>query len=208
MRRAKREAAGLTDETARKEAKARVRQAQEELRSFIKENSDVLRRDYWRERYDGIPESGERIVEQVRLARASDTFTVIPPIKGDAIKAQSIYKELQKSDVGKHAYEYIVNNKTMVEINYTDEAPDNRRGIRMGNYICVYVRNTRTVRLTTETIIHEAAHAELSLEKQTQWEEAYCFAQELKHRKKQLTMSDLKGIIKTVKKLYPEYPWR
>lgn len=55
VRRAKREAAGLTDETARKEAKARVRQAQEELRSFIKENSDVLRRDYWRERDTKVP---------------------------------------------------------------------------------------------------------------------------------------------------------
>jgi hypothetical protein len=55
VRRAKREAAGLTDETARKEAKARVRKAQEELRSFIKENSDVLRRDYWRERDTKVP---------------------------------------------------------------------------------------------------------------------------------------------------------
>lgn len=58
VRRAKREAAGLTDVAAQKEAKARVRQAQEELRSFIKENSDVLRRDYWRERDTKVPTDG------------------------------------------------------------------------------------------------------------------------------------------------------
>lgn len=208
VRRAKREAAGLTDETSRKAAKARVRKVQEELREFIKENSDVLRRDYWRERYDGIPESGEKIVEQVRLARASDTFNVIPPMKGDAIKAQSIYKELQKSDVGKHAYEFIVQNKVPVEVNYTDETEKGTRGYTFGGSIFVYARNTRTVRLTTETIIHEAMHVELSTIRRTQWEEAFCFAQEAKHRKKRLTFADLKDIIKTVKELYPDYPWR
>lgn len=208
VRRAKRQAAGLTDAAARKEAKARVRKAQEELRSFIKENSDILRRDYWRERDDGIPESGERIIEQVRLARSSDTFTVIPPMKGDAIKPQSIYKELQKSDVGKHAYEFIIQNKVPVEVNYTDETEKGTRGYTFGGSIYIYARNTRTVRLTTETIIHEAMHVELGTNRRTQWEEAFCFAQEAKHRKKQLTFADLKDIIKTVKKLYPDYPWR
>lgn len=52
IRKAKREAAGLTDETAQNEANARVREKQGELREFIRKHSDVLRRDYWRERKD------------------------------------------------------------------------------------------------------------------------------------------------------------
>ena len=146
--------------------------------------------------------------EQSKLARASDTFVVVPPIKGDAIKPQSIYKELQKSEVGKHAYDFIINNNVNVEINYTDEFEKGTRGFTLGNSIFIYAKNTKTIRLTTETIIHEAAHVELGTSKHTQWEEAYCFSQEAKHTKKQLTFDDLKGIIKTVKMLYPEYPWR
>lgn len=146
--------------------------------------------------------------ENIKLARASDTFTVIPPLKGDAIKAQSIYKELQKSLVGKHAYEYIMSNHIGVEVNYTNECESGTRGYTFGGSIVVFAKNTRTVKLTTQTIIHEAAHIELSTRKRTQWEEAYCFAQEAKHTKNELTFADLKGIIKKVKRLYPEYPWR
>lgn len=52
VRKAKRKQAGLTDPEAAKEAAAEVKARQEELRKFVKENSDVLRRDYWRERID------------------------------------------------------------------------------------------------------------------------------------------------------------
>lgn len=208
VRKCKRQIAGLTDPEAIKEAKQLLEVSQTELRDFVKKNNDVLRRDYWRERYDGMMESGEKIEEQVRLARASDTFTVIPPVKGDAIKAQSIYKELQKSDAGKHAYEYIIQNKVPVEVNYTEEFEPGTRGYTFGGSIYIYARNTRTIKLTTETIIHEAMHVELETKRRTQWEEAFCFAQEAKHRKNRLTYTDLKDIIKTVKELYPDYPWR
>ncbi|MBR2048287.1 MAG: hypothetical protein IJ960_06780 [Oscillospiraceae bacterium] len=55
VRKAKREAAGLTDPEAVKEANRRVRARQKVLREFVAEHGDVLRRDYWRERDDGIP---------------------------------------------------------------------------------------------------------------------------------------------------------
>lgn len=52
VRQAKREVAGLTDPKAVQEAKRRLRVHQGALRKFVDENSDVLRRDYWRERDD------------------------------------------------------------------------------------------------------------------------------------------------------------
>lgn len=52
VREAKRQAEGLTDPEAQKAAKAKVREAQAELREFVKKNGDVLRRDPWRERND------------------------------------------------------------------------------------------------------------------------------------------------------------
>ncbi|MBQ8358636.1 MAG: hypothetical protein IJX37_01795 [Oscillospiraceae bacterium] len=52
VRKAKRQAECLTDPEAQKAAKAKVREAQAELREFVKKNGDVLRRDPWRERND------------------------------------------------------------------------------------------------------------------------------------------------------------
>ena len=50
VRKAKRQAAGLCDPAAAKSARARVRTAQKELRDFVADHGDVLRRDVWRER--------------------------------------------------------------------------------------------------------------------------------------------------------------
>ena len=50
VRKAKRQAAGLCDPAAAKAARARVRTAQKELRDFVADHGDVLRRDVWRER--------------------------------------------------------------------------------------------------------------------------------------------------------------
>lgn len=56
VRKAKREAACLTDPEAVREAKRRVRARQKALREFVAEHGDVLRRDYWRERDTGVPQ--------------------------------------------------------------------------------------------------------------------------------------------------------
>lgn len=50
VRKAKRQAAGLCDPAAAKAARARVRTAQKELRDFVADHGDVLRRNVWRER--------------------------------------------------------------------------------------------------------------------------------------------------------------
>lgn len=55
VRKAKREVAGLTDPAAAETAKRKLRVKQKALRDFVNENSDVLRRDPWRERNDGVP---------------------------------------------------------------------------------------------------------------------------------------------------------
>lgn len=53
VREAKRRAEGLLDPDAAKEARRLVRRRQAELKEFVDAHGDVLRRDPWRERYDG-----------------------------------------------------------------------------------------------------------------------------------------------------------
>lgn len=73
VRRAKREAEGLQDPDAVKAAKGRVRAAQKELREFVAQHGDALRRDYWRER--ALPEA-QRSADIVYHGR---TFRVYQP---------------------------------------------------------------------------------------------------------------------------------
>lgn len=144
---------------------------------------------------------------KVNEARASDLFYVIPPYKGDAIKAQNIFKELNKSEIGKETLKFIQEHKPDIEISYTDECPEKLRGRVRGNHIMIYARNTKTVLRTTQTIIHEVTHMKYDIGG-NQWAEAVCFAQEMKHIKKELTFADKRDIIKEVKELYPHLKWR
>lgn len=144
---------------------------------------------------------------EINEARASELFYIVPPIKGDAIKAQSIFKELRKSEVGMETLKYIQEYKPNIEINYTDEYRKNLRGYNRGNNIMIYARNTRTIRITTQTIIHEVTHMKYGIGG-NQWSEAVCFSREMKHIKNELTFSDKRRIIKEVKDLYPNLKWR
>ena len=92
---------------------------------------------------------------------------------------------------------------------YNVDAPSNTLGFQDGNDIYVYGSRTATVQKTAETIIHEITHHRYDIGG-NQWAECVCRAQECKHRKgvDKLTANDLRDIIKTVKKDYPEYKWR
>lgn len=113
VRRAKREAAGLTDETARKEAKVRVRKAQEELRYFVKKNSDVLRRDYWRERDTKVPAdwgtTSERKTEPIQKEQAKTPRPKFTDITGnwypDSVPNSHSVQDLQTYTVNGVSYE-------------------------------------------------------------------------------------------------------
>ena len=155
------------------------------------------------------PEYDEWEKEKRREARISDYIYVAKPIKGDAVTPKNIYNELQKSKVGRETFEYIKNNNVELEIVYDADVDDGLRGEAVGNRIIIYGKNTKSKLLTAQTIIHETKHLMIGSEGiQTQKEEVMCFIQEAKHLKEKLTKEAVLGIIKEVKELYPEYPWR
>ena len=104
VREAKRQAEGLTDPEAQRAAKAKVRDAQTELKEFVKKNGDVLRRDPWRERDDlarpkkAIPEDAKTDVskmeadttqsEQTSVELAAPTPKAAAPIAGEDVSAE------------------------------------------------------------------------------------------------------------------------
>lgn len=81
VRKAKRQAEGLTDPEAQKAANTKVREAQAELREFVKKNGDVLRRDPWRERND---------LARPKKTIPEDTKAEVP--KAEADTSSKLYK--------------------------------------------------------------------------------------------------------------------
>jgi len=152
-----------------------------------------------------------RVEEYVPLpegeARFRDNVAIFPPVKGDAITHRRLHNDLKKSEVGQETIDFINSGKCIVEVSYTDEAPEGVRGVTMGRFITVYAQNTRTVKLTAKTLIHEVTHCKYDIGGD-QWAEAVCFCREHIHEKGSLTYGDMRNIIKTVKELYPEYRWR
>lgn len=140
-------------------------------------------------------------------ARFRDSVTIWEPFKGDAITHRSLYNNLAKSDIGKETIEFITSGKCIVEVTYTDDAPKGELGNTIGKHITIYAKNTKTIKTTASTLVHEVTHCKYGIGG-SQYAEAVCFAREHIHEHGRLTNQDLRNIIKTVKDLYPEYNWR
>lgn len=141
-------------------------------------------------------------------ARADKYITnVTDGEKIDTIQPRNIFKELNKSSIGKETIEYIENNNLNIEFKYFD-VPEGVRGIHWGkNQIEIFIPNTKTKTLTAQTLIHEVTHVKYNI-RDTQWAETVCFLKEKEHLKGTLTIKDKRDTIKLVKKLYPDLPWR
>lgn len=128
----------------------------------------------------------------------------------DTISHWSLQRNLNKSDIGKETVKYIADHPELnIRMLYKMDNPRKVLGMQDKNEILIYASETRTIQKTAETIIHEVTHHRYNIGN-SQWAECICKAQELKHklRRNELTGDELRGIIKLIKELYPEYPWR
>ena len=128
----------------------------------------------------------------------------------DIINHWSIQRNLNKSEIGKETMKYIVDHPEInIELAYHVNNPDKLYGKQVENNIRIYASDTKTIEKTAETLIHEITHHRYNIG-ESQWAECVCKAQELKHRKRKntLTGDELRSIIKEIKELYPEMPWR
>lgn len=128
----------------------------------------------------------------------------------DTITTRKLMNNLNRTEIGRSTVEYLVEHPEIkVYMCYGVDHESGTRGYQEKNDIMIFASETKTVQVTVETLIHEITHHKYNIG-ESQWAESVCFAQELKHRmgKSQLTVSELRNIIKTVKELYPELPWR
>lgn len=113
VRQAKREVNGLTNLHAVQEAKRRLRVRQSALRQFVDENSDVLRRDYWRER-DDTAKNVQSMKNTVAKQRNDATIT-----EGKDVREEVEVHHITQLDVEK--YKCVTGDITTRDVVITDE---------------------------------------------------------------------------------------
>ena len=80
-------------------------------------------------------------------------------------------------------------------------------GVSMGKHIYINARTCNTKKKIVETIIHEQTHIEYDIGGDMH-AECVCDYYALKHRKGELTVKDIRGIIISVRERYPELKWK
>lgn len=145
-----------------------------------------------------------------RQSKFSERFTELNNGQKDTITARRLMNNLNKTEIGKETVSYIADHPELnINMCYKVDAPENVFGVQEGNDIYIYATKTATVQKTAETLVHEITHHRYDIGG-NQWAECVCRVQELKHRNNvdKLTGNELRDIIKSVKRDYPEYKWR
>lgn len=166
-------------------------------------------------RYREIDET-ERIRKRV-LKNSDDVFITIDARTSggkDVIKPKNIRKDLMKSPQGIKALEKIKMHGTSVFIEYgldpIDVYGEKVSGLYdpIDNAITIFASETKTVKETARTLIHEAFHIDDN--GSFQLSEVRSYVQEKRHDKRgaALTRQEVEDIINFVKERYPELPWR
>lgn len=151
-----------------------------------------------------------RDMEKARYSKFSDRFQEYNFGQKDVITYKRLMNNLNKSNIGKETIEYILKHPEIeIQMCYKVDHEAGVNGVQFGDTIRIYASETKTVQRTAEVLIHEITHHKYNIGG-SQWSECVCKAQEIKHKKKsdELTGKELKGIIKEIKELYPDYPWR
>lgn len=158
---------------------------------------------------------GGKGIEGARYAEPTDLFkedTFAP--NGQGIAPKNLYREMNKSNVGKETLNLIEQNNIKIRLDY-GEVPLDELGNRIlgkanvnTNNVRIYVKGTESVSRTAQTIIHEVTHNSLKNPIYTQREEIIAFMREAKHIKEVLSFSEIRAILNEVKYLYPNLPYR
>ncbi len=147
---------------------------------------------------------------EARHSKFSEHFIELNNGQKDVITTRKLMNNLNKSNVGQETVKYISEHPELnINMCYKVDAPENTFGMQIEDDIYIYATKTATVQKTAEILIHEITHHRYDIGG-NQWSECVCRAQEIKHRKgvDKLTGQELRDIIKSVKRDYPEYKWR
>ena len=120
-----------------------------------------------------------------------------------AYSAEEIDEAMTSSPIGAEAAEYISENGYSVSLYYGDFG--DYAGEIYGKDIYVYPYNNKDAREISGTIIHEMCHTRYGWNR-TMEDEVNCRLMEIMHLNGNVSKQEIREIVRTVRRLYPESP--
>lgn len=153
----------------------------------------------------GVDKSGESGI--INYAKTVDHSVDGTP-KVYHVSVEKVFEELEKSQVGRDAADYLDKNGIKPKFIYKAQSHTNR-GMQNGNNIILYMDNIDTPLIAAQTLIHEVCHIKYGI-CQSQWAETVCFAKEKMHKENRtyLTIAEKRKLVKLAKDNYGEFQWR
>ena len=125
--------------------------------------------------------------------------------RGYVIKPVQVFRELNKSAVGKETVNFIVEEEIKIDLIY-QSAPKRIRGQVDGDITKIYIRNTKTVKQTAKTIIHEVTHivygTARTKEPNSIEEEFLCALRSRSHDNPEMSQDEIQQIFKMTERTY------
>lgn len=151
---------------------------------------------------------GEWYDKYVNKAKPIDLFNDYDVSENYEITSQKIVDDLSTSVIGRQTLRDVENLPKRIKLT-TEYKENGVRGDELNGEIRIFLRNCKDEKWAARTIIHECTHWKYGIG-YSQWSEAVCVAQELKHARNRdyLTISEKRSIIKAVKETYPELNWK
>ena len=151
---------------------------------------------------------GEWYDKYVNKAKPIDLFNDYDVSENYEITSQKIVDDLSTSAIGRQTLRDVENLPKRIKLT-TEYKENGVRGDELNGEIRIFLRNCKDEKWAARTIIHECNHWKYGIG-YSQWSEAVCVAQELKHARNRdyLTISEKRSIIKAVKETYPELNWK
>lgn len=151
---------------------------------------------------------GEWYDKYVNKAKPIDLFNDYDVAENYKITSQKIVDDLSTSAIGRQTLRDVGNLPKRIKLT-TEYKENGVRGDELNGEIRIFLRNCKDEKWAARTIIHECTHWKYGIG-YSQWSEAVCVAQELKHARNRdyLTISEKRSIIKAVKETYPELNWK
>ena len=122
------------------------------------------------------------------------------------IRPVQVFKELNKSAVGKETIDLIVENEISINLIYKSAPNSRTRGHTDGDITEIFIRNTRTVKQTAKTIIHEVTHivyGTARTEKHNSIEEEFlCALKSQSHDNPEMSQDEIEQLFKIIERTY------
>ena len=129
-----------------------------------------------------------------------------PQMGKDIIKPKNIMKEMRKSQIGTDMLQYILDNDVPVNIWYGVDVEPELAGMVEDGEINIYADNTKNIKETATTVIHEATHVKIN-KPNSKNQELECYMNEYRHRGIELTDEVIDRIMKHIDDKYKYLEW-